>query len=117
MSATLLIHETVGSANVMTLKIPHPMDDELLDLLNVQLSSAIDGKGGRPWILDLASVSYMGSSMLGWLINLRHQIKTANGSLVLCGLSPALMDLFLNSSMQRLFIFSRDRNAALSRAR
>lgn len=115
MQSPLLRHEAFAGGKVLTLTLPHPTDDERLDQLNTHLAAATSGKSDQRWIVDLSGVPYLGSSMLGWLVNLRHQIKTADGTLVLCGLSPVLIDLFRNSSMGRLFVIARDCKAALRR--
>ena len=113
MADALLTHDEILDANVVTLRLPHPMDDLRLELLTDQLASAMAGKLDRLWVLDLTPVTYLGSSMLGFLVNLRHQIKAGQGRLVLCGMSPVLMDLFRNCSMERLFVIAKDRAAAL----
>ena len=41
-------------------------------------------------MLDLTDVVYMGSSVLGLMVNVRQTIKSAGGKLVLCGMSERL---------------------------
>ncbi|MBV8782410.1 MAG: STAS domain-containing protein [Phycisphaerae bacterium] len=99
---------------MLALTLPHPMDDERLDQLNAQLAEALVSGTDRTWIVDLSAVSYLNSAMLGWMVNLRHKIRAGQGRLILCGMSPAIEELFHNSAMQRLFLIVKDRKTALS---
>jgi anti-anti-sigma factor len=56
----------------------------------------------------------MGSAMLGMLVNVRHQIKTSDGRLLLCGLSKPLMTIFKTCCMERLFTIVKDRQTAMA---
>jgi anti-anti-sigma factor len=72
------------------------------------------GQAKKKWIIDLSAVTYMGSAMLGMLVNVRQQIKAGGGRLLLCGLSKPLMTIFRTCCMERLFTIVKDRGAALA---
>ena len=55
----------------------------------------------------------MGSAMLGLMVNLRQQVKSAGGRLVLCSMPPTLMQIFRTCCMERLFIIARTRDEAM----
>jgi anti-anti-sigma factor len=64
----------------------------------------------------MSRVNYMGSAMLGLVVNLRQQIRNASGELVLCGLSPRLLGIFRTCCMERLFTIVRTRADAIKMA-
>ncbi|HEY8667127.1 MAG TPA: STAS domain-containing protein [Tepidisphaeraceae bacterium] len=101
------------SVTVIELTLPAALDTEEFDRLNAEMATTLDGNLHGQWILDLSSVSYMGSAILGLLVNLRQQIKSADGKLILCGLSPRLLEVFHACSLERLFTIARSRAEAM----
>lgn len=102
--ATEFFHvKSEASINVVQLTLPVSIDTGEFDRLNTAMSNLLVDPGGDQWVLDLSHLSYMGSSALGLLVNLRQQIKTAGGRLVLCGLSPRLLEIFHTCCLERLF--------------
>src|SRR5205809_7561153 len=74
------------SVNVLELELPDQIDTAEFDQINDSLLSMLHEKSGENWVLDLSRVNYMGSAMLGLIVNVRQQIKNIRGDLVLCGL-------------------------------
>jgi stage II sporulation protein AA (anti-sigma F factor antagonist) len=101
------------SASVLELDLPDQIDTAEFDRLNESLLSELEGKPAGNWIIDLSRVNYMGSAMLGLIVNLRQQIKNIQGQLVLCALSPRLLGIFRTCCMERLFTIVRTREEAL----
>ncbi|HZZ43629.1 MAG TPA: STAS domain-containing protein [Tepidisphaeraceae bacterium] len=111
-----LVHPT-DSATVIELLLPDALDPIEFDRLNDSLLTAIAVNPAGVWVLDLAGTSYMGSAVLGLLVNLRQRIKTSSGQLALCSLSPALLGIFHACSLQRLFLIAKSRDEALNNLR
>jgi stage II sporulation protein AA (anti-sigma F factor antagonist) len=105
----------VGPVNVVLLRLPEIMDSHEFDRLNEELLAAVAGSPQGRWVLDLASLNYMGSSSLGLMVNLRQRIKQVGGQLVLCSISPPLMKIFQTCCLERLFTITRTRTEALHR--
>jgi anti-sigma B factor antagonist len=101
-------------ANIVELSLPQSLDSADFDALNDSLLGLLKGRAQQKWIIDLSSVSYMGSAMLGMLVNVRQQIKSGGGRLLLCGLSKQLMAIFKTCCMERLFTIVKDRGAAMA---
>ena len=101
------------SANVIELMLPDALDTVEFDRLNDSVLHEVDGKTGERWILDLSAVTYAGSAVLGLMVNVRQRVKQGGGRLVLCGLSPRLVEIFKACCMERLFTISRTRADAL----
>jgi len=115
MAELFQVHQA-ETARVIEFHLPDSMDPLEFDPLNESILSLLDGDAGAKWIVDLSRVSYMGSAMLGLMVNLRHRIKRAGGRLVLCGLSPRLLEIFRTCCMERLFTITANRPQALKLA-
>lgn len=105
-----------AAVKVIELSVSDHVDSATFDELNTTLLGLFHPTGQRRWVLDLSQVSYLGSAMLGLMVNIRQQIKNIGGTLVLCNLSPNLMAIFKASALERLFLIARTRDEALSRA-
>jgi anti-anti-sigma regulatory factor len=55
--------------------------------------------------------------MLGLMVNLRQQIKSASGRLVLCSMPPSLVRVFRTCCMERLFVIAKTRADAMKLAK
>ena len=99
--------------NILELSLPVHVDHNEIDSLIETLSREMAGKTGEPWVVDLTQVEYTGSAALGLLVNVRQQIKTGGGSLVLCGLSKRLSETLHACSLDRLFRMRPSRKSAV----
>jgi anti-sigma B factor antagonist len=100
--------------NIIELMLPDVLDTAEFDRLNESVMTLLDGKSNERWVLDMTHVQYMGSSVLGYMVNIRQQIKQSQGKLALCGLSPRMAEVFRACSLERLFTITRGRTEALS---
>ena len=98
---------------VIELLLPLSIDPHEFDRLNENLIKTIGERPADRWVLDLTQVAYMGSAMLGLMVNIRQVIKTGGGKLVLCGLTERLAHVFRTSSLERLFVIARTRGDAV----
>ncbi|MGH7178914.1 MAG: STAS domain-containing protein [Tepidisphaeraceae bacterium] len=105
--------ESTPQAAIVDLRLPEAIDSTEFDALNDALTGAIASSPLDAWVIDLSAVSYMGSAMLGLMVNVRQQIKSRNGRLVLCAMHPRLLDIFRTCCMERLFTIVRTRAEAL----
>jgi anti-anti-sigma factor len=100
------------SINFIDLRLPVTVDPKEFEELNAAFSELLINAGADRWVVDLSHVSYMGSSALGLLVNVRQQIHAARGRLVLCGLSPQLLQVFHTCCLERLFTIVKTRENA-----
>ena len=101
------------AVGVVELALPSVLDSEEFDQLNEAMLSLFANEGESRWVLDLSGISYAGSAVLGLMVNVRQKIKQSGGRLVLCSLSPRLLQIFQTCSLERLFTIVRDREDAL----
>ena len=78
----------VRSATVVELAFPAHLDSGEFDRLNELLLDVFSRNPGGRWVLDLAALAYMGSSVLGLMVNLRQRVKDAGGKLAFCNCPP-----------------------------
>lgn len=109
--------QQVQGVTVLELSLPDAMDTSEFDRLNDAILTLFEGTAAGKWVVDLTHVSYMGSSTLGLMVNLRQRIKSGGGRLVLCCLSPRLWEIFRTCCMERLFTIARTRDEALRLAK
>ena len=107
MSTDFVKVRIVQSVSVIDLALPEELDSDEFDKLNEELLKVLDGKISGKWLLDLSAVDYMGSSVLGLMINIRQHIKSGGGRLALSGLSPRLAGIFRTCCLEKLFVITR----------
>ncbi len=103
----------VNSVNVIELLLPDELDSVEFDKLNETMLHLFDGRTAENWVLDLAKTEYVGSAVLGLMVNVRQHVKTGKGKLVICSLSRTLHDIFRASSLERLFTIAKSRAEAI----
>lgn len=108
---------TNGDAHILTLRLPCALDSNDFDRLNEQLLTSFDAQPNARWVLDVSGVAYMGSAVLGLLVNVRQRALKTGGRLVLCGLSPGLLRIFRTCCMERLFEIYRTQADAIKAMR
>ncbi len=102
-----------GAVQVLALAVPFQVDSADFDRLHELVLSAVSAKAGGPWVVDLSGLQYMGSSVLGLMVNIRQQVRQSGGKLVLCGMSPKLHQVFRTCSLERLFVIKPHREEAV----
>ena len=105
--------QLLESVNVVEFAFPPVIDAVEFDRINESVLELIDGRTAQPWIVDLAQVDYLGSAMLGLMVNVRQRIKSGGGKLALCNVSPRLLAIIRACSMDRLFKIARNRPDAI----
>ena len=105
--------QSEGTLHVMELRIPDQVDAVEFDKFNEAIPQMLAANADGRWVLDLTRAQYTGSAMLGLMVNVRQRIKSAGGSLVLCGVSPRLQQILAASSLDRLFRVERARENAV----
>lgn len=102
------------SVHIVEMLLPEHLDSAEFDRLNEALLGLFDrGDAPKGWVIDFSAVRYIGSAMLGLMVNFRQHVKNHNGKLVLCGVSPRLEEIIRTCCMDRLFPIAKSRQEAL----
>lgn len=113
MSDKLFLLSRAGPVNLVELTLPIGLDIDEFDRLNEGMLKLIEGEPHGRWVMDLSHLEYMGSATLGLMVNIRQKVKQAGGKLVLCGMSPRMVQIFRTCSLERLFKIVRSRQEAM----
>lgn len=100
-------------ATIAMLLEEHLIDEVLVQEVANQLSELIENDGPSDLILDLSLVTIVGSSMLGKLVTLNKKVKSAGGTLRLCGIPPQLYEVFAITKLNTLLAIYDSRQQAL----
>ena len=102
-----------GPVNILELRLPSHLDSGEFDRLNDAILAALATEPAGRWVLDLSTLTYAGSSLLGLMVNARQRILEAGGRMALCGLSSSLMRIFTTCCLERLFDICNSRAEAV----
>jgi anti-anti-sigma factor len=78
---------------VLTLTDPELHGEDLAETLTQELSAAVNEAGAPKVALDCQHVEAMTTPCMRPLLALNHQLKTKNGRLILCNLSPFVAEV------------------------
>jgi anti-sigma B factor antagonist len=84
-----LEREDLGDVTVVRLKVPRLEDEDTVREVFDPIVGLIE-VGRRQLVLNLATVKYAPSLVLGKLVMLNRKAQAAGGRLVLCGLAPSI---------------------------
>ena len=102
-----------GDVQILALPLPRNVDMYEFDRLNEEIARLTEtGRAGR-WVLDLQHSVYVGSAILGVMVNLRQRIRGAGGSLAICCLSDTLAEAMRTCSLYNLFSVAQTRADAI----
>ena len=98
---------------VLELTVPRNVDMYEFDRVNEEIARVTaDDPAGR-WILDMSGSDYIGSAILGVLVNVRQRIRGGGGHLAVCCLSGALVHAMRTCSLYNLFTVAETRADAM----
>ena len=103
------------SGTVRVLVLDGRLDTETAADLELTLQDLL-GAGERHFLLELTRIGYVSSAGLRVLLSLAKQLDGGKGSLRLCGLSPAVRQVFDVAGFTKLFAIFPNRDAALGDA-
>lgn len=102
-----------GPARVLALTVPPQVDNTDFDKLHEKVLESVSAKADGQWVIDLSGLAYMGSSVLGLMVNIRERVRRNGGKLVLCGMNAKLHQVFRTCSLERLFVIRGTREEAV----
>lgn len=80
--------------------------------LGNELYALVEQSGHTKIVLDCSKVAHMPSSALNKVMVLHKKVSAANGQLVLCGLTPAVSEVFEITKLHKMLNIQIDRRAA-----
>ena len=105
--------ESVGDVAVVRFTHRSLLGPELIENIAAELGRAVEELGFRKLVLNFANVESMTTAMVGKLVSLQQKAEKLKGRLVLCQISPFLLEIFKILNLTRSFTILRDEQAAL----
>jgi anti-sigma B factor antagonist len=87
-------------------------DAEAILELGNELCSLVEHSGHTKMVLDCSNVAHMPSAALNRLMVLHKKVLAAKGRLVLCGLTPAVSEVFALTKLHKMFEIQIDQRGA-----
>jgi len=88
---------------VVTFQISHLNDEQNIEELGHELFALIDQYGFRKIALNMASVEYITSSVVGKIITLHRKLHRLSGHLVICELTQGVTEILSASRLLSYF--------------
>ena len=104
---------TEGAATLVELADKKILDEMSISQIGEQLNALVAGSPQTRLVLDFSSVGQMSSSALGMLITLHKRLREKNGQLRLCGIQPAIYEVFVITRLNEIFQICQTRQEAL----
>lgn len=95
--------------------VSHINDEENIDELGHELFALVEQCGFRKVVLNMSSVEYFTSSVVGKLITLHRKLHRSDGLLCLCALTNGVHDVLSASRLLTYFVFSDTEAAAIEK--
>jgi len=103
-----------GKHSVIAFQTSSLMNAMDMDRLKASLLRLIEEEKRTLMVLDFRRVQYFSSQLIGIILTLSKKIRAApGGQLILCSMSPPLLDLLKISRLDRILTIKADRREAI----
>ncbi|MBM84335.1 MAG: hypothetical protein CMJ78_27590 [Planctomycetaceae bacterium] len=99
---------------IVRFDVPRLNDEENIEMLGEELFSLVQNYHCRKMVINLATVNYLTSSVLGKLITLHRRLHRNDGRMVICELQPTVEDLMSTSKLLTYFNVSSVESEAVA---
>ena len=89
------------------------LDETNIRAIGIELLALVDQNKGLKLIIDFNSVVYLSSAVLGKLMAIHKGVSGTKGFLVLCGITPNILEVFKITKLDKLFSIELDIKDAL----
>lgn len=103
----------VGDVFVVALSDSKILDQSQIEQIGYELLSTVAKVPSGKMVLSLTSVEFMGSAMIGKIIQLNKKCKDANTALHVCSISASIMDVFKVMKLHKVLQIFKDEESAI----
>jgi anti-anti-sigma factor len=89
------------------------LDETKLNVIGGQLANLGEEAGHRVVVVNFRGVERLSTEMLGKILALQRKVQARGGRLLLCEISPTLLEIFQLLKLTRLLTIHADEQAAL----
>jgi len=101
-----------GEFTVVEFHTASLMNAPELERIGKALSDLVDNDPSGRIVLDFTPVQYLASQAIGIVVNLHKKTAAKGGKLMVCGLSPQLLQLLKITRMDRVLKIVKDQKEA-----
>jgi stage II sporulation protein AA (anti-sigma F factor antagonist) len=101
--------------NVLCIRLEGELDHHTSELLRNKVEAALDENRIKHIILSLEKLQFMDSSGLGVILGRYKRIKSNDGEMVVCAISPAVKRLFEMSGLFKIVRLEENEQFALQK--
>ncbi|VTR96880.1 STAS domain-containing protein [Tuwongella immobilis] len=106
--------EDHGDIAVVTFIDNKIIDEQNINAIGEDLVRLVEELGRRKILLNFSRVEFLSSAALGKLINLNRKLQGVKGTLVLCGISKEISEVFKITRLDKLFKIKATESEALA---
>jgi anti-anti-sigma factor len=104
--------------NLVKVSVSGPVTQRELSPVDEPLGDLLGPHGyGKQVLLDLADVSYLDSSGVGWLLTCHKRVKQAGGNLIVHSFSPIVSNVLRVLKLEKVLQLAENAKAAEQTAR
>jgi anti-sigma B factor antagonist len=108
----------IDKAQVVEFRVASLMDPPVLEEIGTNLNKLVDEEDRRILILDFAKVEYLSSQAIGIVIALHRKLAALpHSKLLLCGVTPRLMELLRITRLDKVLTIKPTQNEAVNSVR
>lgn len=106
--------EDIGDVTVVKFTDKKILDEQNIQAIGDDLFKLVDELGRKKLLLDFASVEFLSSAFLGKLIRLHQRMVAVGGKLVLCGITPVILEIFVLTKLDKMLRIEKDEQTGLN---
>lgn len=109
-----VMHQTYGSGlRIVPIAAPHLREEEVINHVAADLAKLSDAVARPMLVIDFTSVEYMASLFIGKLVAFQKRVIESKGRVVLCGIRPAIREIFKITQLDKVFAIYPDQQQAI----
>lgn len=102
-----------GPVSVVRFRDRKILDEAAIQELGAELAALVDVDNRKAILLDFDGVEFLSSAALGKLITFDRKVKTSQGRLKMCGISPGILEVFQVTKLNKVFDIRGDAAEAI----
>jgi anti-sigma B factor antagonist len=103
-----------GDVSVVRFRDRKILDEAAIQQLGVELFALVEVDNRKTIVLDFEGVEFLSSAALGKLITFDRKVKTSQGRLKMCGITPSILEVFQVTKLNKVFDIRADTAEAIS---
>jgi anti-sigma B factor antagonist len=103
-----------GDVSVVRFRDRKILDEAVIQELGAELFALVEVDNRKTLLLDFGGVEFLSSAALGKLITFDRKVKTSQGRLKMCGLTPSILEVFQVTKLNKVFDIRTDAAEALA---